>query len=367
MKSSAEQAASQFAMAGKPEIVEPYGSGHIHDTYLVATRDSGRTSRYILQRINHAIFTDPPAVMANILRVTEHLASGSRNAPGATLCLVPTQAGKSFLQDQAGNYWRVYAFVPHSRSYDVISSPNIVRGAARAYGEFQSKLVGLPGPRLVETIPDFHNTPKRLRAFESALATDAVGRAAAVPDEIQFAKDRSREAGMVMERMAQGRVPERIVHNDTKFNNVLFHEKTEEPICVIDLDTVMPGSVLFDFGDMVRTATSPTEEDERDLSLVRMEPALFEALVNGYLEGAAGFLTQDEVELLPFSGKLITYENGLRFLTDYLAGDTYFKTHREHHNLDRCRTQFRLVESIESQFDQMASYVQKRWAETVGL
>ena len=236
---------------------------------------------------------------------------------------------------------------------------------------FQSTIneIRLQGKRikLFYTIPDFHNTPKRLRAFESALATDAVGRAAAVPDEIQFAKDRSREAGMVMERMAQGRVPERIVHNDTKFNNVLFHEKTEEPICVIDLDTVMPGSVLFDFGDMVRTATSPTEEDERDLSLVRMEPALFEALVNVYLEGAAGFLTKDEVELLPFSGKLITYENGLRFLTDYLAGDTYFKTHREHHNLDRCRTQFRLVESIESQFDQMASYVQKRWAETVGL
>jgi len=344
----------------------PYGSGHIHDTYLVISKDDSRTSRYILQRINHDIFTDPATVMANVLRVTDHLSSKSSAKEENTLCLVPTLEHEPFFQDDAGNFWRMYIYVPDSRSYDVIPSPRIAYGAARAYGKFQSDLIDLPGPRLVETIPDFHNTPKRLLDFEAAVRADTQQRASSAQTEIQFVRSRAEDASVVMGGMEESRIPERIVHNDTKFNNVLFHETSENPICVIDLDTVMPGSVLFDFGDMVRTATSPAAEDELDLSQVQMKPILFEALVDGYLEGASAFLTDDEVALLPFSGKLITYEIGLRFLTDHLSGDNYFKIHREHHNLDRCRAQFKLVESIEAQLDDMNAYVRTRWKDIRG-
>lgn len=359
-----DDAVSQFAIHGKVVSIEPYGSGHIHDTYLVTSRGETGPAQYILQRINHDIFTDPPSVMANVLRVTDHLSSRSADRERNTLCLVSTLENEPFLHDKAGNFWRVYIYVPDSRSYDVIPSPRIANGAARAFGQFQSDLVNLPGPRLFETIPDFHNTPKRVRHFEEALQQDAAGRAASVQPEIQFARDRAEETGVIMEGLRDGGIPERIVHNDTKFNNVLFHESTDEPICVIDLDTVMPGSILFDFGDMIRTATSPAAEDELDLAKVRMQPDMFEALVDGYLAGASAFLTDDEVALLPFSGKLITYETGLRFLTDYLAGDKYFKIHREYHNLERCRAQFKLVESIEGQLATMNSYVDAQWTET---
>lgn len=358
-----DDAVSQFAIHGKVVSIEPYGSGHIHDTYLVTSRGETGSAQYILQRINHEIFTNPPAVMANVLRVSDHLASkaGARN--GDTLSLVPTVTQEPYLQDDSGNFWRVYVYIPDSRSFDVIPSPRIAYGAAKSFGEFQSDLVDLPGPRLVETIPDFHDTPKRVRDFEKAVELDTQGRASEVQLEIQFVRDRADESAAVMQGMREGLIPERIVHNDTKFNNVLFNEKTEQPICVIDLDTVMPGSILFDFGDMVRTATSPAAEDELDLSRVGMQHVMFKALVEGYLEGAASFLTHSEVALLPFSGKLITYEIGMRFLTDHLSGDKYFKIHRENHNLDRCRTQFKLVESIESQLDDMIALVESRWNE----
>jgi Ser/Thr protein kinase RdoA (MazF antagonist) len=229
--------------------------------------------------------------------------------------------------------------------------------AAKAFGAFQALLADLPGERLVETIPNFHHTPSRYAAFEAALAKDAHGRAREAATEIAFAQARAHEVGTIVEAMARGEIPERVTHNDTKLNNVLLDNETQEGICVIDLDTVMPGSALYDFGDLVRTSTSPAAEDETDLSKVTMQLPMFEALVKGYLASAGGFLTPRERALLPFAGKLITFEIGLRFLTDWLEGDVYFKIKRPRHNLDRLRTQFKLVESIEAQLPAMQALV----------
>jgi Ser/Thr protein kinase RdoA (MazF antagonist) len=226
--------------------------------------------------------------------------------------------------------------------------------AARAFGRFQEQLASLPAPRLLDTIPDFHNTPKRFKALEEAIAADAAGRAAMAKPEIEFALAHQSMASVLLD----ANLPERVTHNDTKFNNVMLDDTTGEAICVIDLDTAMPGLAPYDFGDMVRATTSPALEDERDLSKVTMQFPMFEALVRGYLSSAGGFLTKAEKDLLAFSGKLITFEIGIRFLTDYLAGDTYFKVHREGHNLDRCRTQFKLVESIEEQEERMNRLVE---------
>jgi Ser/Thr protein kinase RdoA (MazF antagonist) len=251
--------------------------------------------------------------------------------------------------DAGGETWRAYRFIENARTYDAVTSAEQAFQAARAFGRFQQQLASLPPPRLHETIPDFHHTPKRFAALEQAIAADAKGRAALARAEIEFARSRQSIAGVLL----GAGLPERITHNDTKFNNVLLDDTTGEAVCIIDLDTVMPGLALYDFGDMVRTTTSPAAEDEQDLSKVTLKFPLFEALVRGYLESAGGFLTPAEKQHLAFSGKLITFETGIRFLADYLAGDTYFKVHREGHNLDRCRTQFKLVESIERQEEQM--------------
>jgi Ser/Thr protein kinase RdoA (MazF antagonist) len=252
----------------------------------------------------------------------------------------------------------VYVFIEEARTYDRIESAEQAREAAKAFGRFQGMLADLPGPGLTETIPDFHHTRARFDAFVRALDSDSENRAKDIRPEIEFAMAREPMVDVLLDRIASGELTERITHNDTKLNNVMIDDKTGEGICVIDLDTVMPGLVLYDFGDMVRTSTSPALEDEKDLSRVVMQMHMFEALTRGYLETAGSFLTPLEIELLPFSGKLITLEIGLRFLTDYLSGDIYFKTHRDGHNLDRCRTQFKLVQSIEEQEDLMARFVQ---------
>jgi aminoglycoside phosphotransferase (APT) family kinase protein len=255
--------------------------------------------------------------------------------------------------DADGNFWRAYHFIENARTYDSVQSPAQAFQAAKAFGEFQRMLADLPAPRLHDTIPDFHHTPKRFAALERAIAADVAGRAILAKPEIDFALARKSICGVLLD----AGLPERVTHNDTKINNVMLDDDTGEGICVIDLDTVMPGLVLYDFGDMVRTATSPGPEDERDLSKVNLQFPLFEALARGYLTSAAGFLTKEEKKHLAFSGKLITFEIGLRFLTDYLSGDTYFKVHREGHNLDRCRTQFKMVASIEQQEEQMVKLI----------
>jgi Ser/Thr protein kinase RdoA (MazF antagonist) len=241
----------------------------------------------------------------------------------------------------------------------VVRSPAQAESAAKAFGAFQALLADLPGERLHETIPDFHHTPSRFARFQAALAKDSHGRAAAAGPEIAFALARASEVSVVVDALRDGSLPERVTHNDTKLNNVLLDDITQEGVCVIDLDTVMPGSALYDFGDLVRTSTSPATEDETDLSRVRMQLPMFAALVRGYLTSARGFLTPREKELLPFAGKLITLEIGLRFLTDWLEGDTYFKIKRPMHNLDRCRTQFKLVASIEEQLPTMQEIVER--------
>ena len=348
LKHDVRAVARHFEIHGDFLSAKPYGSGHINDTYCVVFDQGGARVRYIFQRINHAVFKNPPLLMENIRRVTEHLARKSGSDPLVTrrmLTLIPARDGKPYHCDDQGNYWRVYIFIERARTFDAVESTLQAFQAARAFGQFQQLLADLPSPRLHDTIPDFHHTPRRFAALEKAIAADAMNRAKLAGPEIEFALGRESITGVLLD----AKLPERVTHNDTKFNNVMLDDATGEGICVIDLDTVMPGLALYDFGDMVRTTTSPAKEDERDLSKVTMQFPMFEALVRGYLSTASGFLTAAEKKLLPFSGKLITFEIGLRFLTDFLAGDTYFKIHREGHNLDRCRTQFKLVESIEEQ------------------
>ncbi len=358
--------ARQFEIPGEFSQAAPYGSGHINDTYCVVFNQAGALVRYIFQRINHNVFKNPMALMENIQRVTTHLAGKLSRDPDFSrrvLTLVPARDGRCCFCDGQGNYWRVYLFIEQALTYDAVESPRQAYEAARAYGRFQKLLTDLPGPRLHDTIPDFHHTPKRFVALEAALKLDVANRAGFARAEIEFALERR----AITTVLCDAKLPERVTHNDTKLNNVMLDNTTGEGICVIDLDTVMPGLVLYDFGDMVRTTTSPAREDERDLSRVRMQFPMFEALVRGYLASAAGFLTQAEKQHLAFAGKLITFETGIRFLTDYLAGDTYFKIHREGHNLDRCRTQFKLVESIEQQEEQMNTLVERSRRQEVPL
>jgi Ser/Thr protein kinase RdoA (MazF antagonist) len=354
--------ARKFALGSEIVSASPYGSGHINDTYKVDVKPTSGPSRFVLQRINHNVFRRPDELMVNVERVCAHAyaklkEAGEPNAERRTLRLIPTLEGKAWHIDAAGNRWRCYHFIEGATGHDVVRSPEQAYAAAKSFGAFQSLLADLPGGRLHETIPDFHHTPSRFARFQQALAKDSQGRAAASVPEIAFALARAHEVSIVVDALRDGTLPERVTHNDTKLNNVLLDDITQEGVCVIDLDTVMPGSVLYDFGDLVRTSTSPAAEDETDLAKVRMQFPMFEALIKGYLESAGGFLTPKEKELLPFAGKLITFEIGLRFLTDWLEGDTYFKIKRPTHNLDRVRTQFKLVESIEAQLPAMQELV----------
>lgn len=358
MKHDVRAVARNFQIYGEFRAAGPYGSGHINDTYCVEFEQAGAPVRYILQRINHNVFKNPVALMENVQRVTAHLASKLGDAPDASrsvLTLVPARDGRAWYVDAEGNHWRTYFFIEKARTYDAIESSDQAFQAAAAFGRFQGLLADMPAPRLHDTIPNFHNTPSRFARFEHVLAADKLNRAVQAKAEIEFALRQK----PITSRLLDAGLPERVTHNDTKINNVMLDDKTGKGICVIDLDTVMPGLALYDFGDMVRTATSPAKEDEKDLSKVQMQFPKFEALVRGYLSTAAGFLTKAERGFLPFSGKLITFEIGLRFLTDFLEGDVYFKVHRDGHNLDRCRTQFKLVESIEAQEEKMNRLVEQ--------
>ena len=345
--------ARAFAIPGEFVGAAPTGSGHINDSYR-ATFTSGD---YILQRINHQIFTDPAALMQNIQRVTEHIATTVAGEPDAnrrTLTVITTRDSQAFHPDPQGNYWRAYPFIAKTRSYDIIETPAQAFEAAKAFGNFQRLLADLPAPPLHDTIPDFHHTPKRFAQLQAAITADPANRVQFARPEIDFALARAAFTSVLLD----AQLPERVTHNDTKINNVLFDDRTGEALCVIDLDTVMPGLAPYDFGDMVRTATSPAAEDERDLSRVHLQFPMFEALARGYLASAGDFLTPAERTHLVAAGKLITFEQGIRFLTDYLAGDPYYKTHRPNQNLDRCRTQFKLLASIEEQEDAMQRMVE---------
>jgi aminoglycoside phosphotransferase (APT) family kinase protein len=363
-ESQLQEISKQFQIYGEILHAETCKIGHINETYSASYDQGGTRVRYIHQKVNRSVFTDPEAVMRNVVRVTSHLrnkleALKARDITRRCLTIVPTRDGKSAYRDSSGEYWRTFVFVEGVQTYESVTSPHQALEAGRAFGFFQNLLVDLPGPRMVDTIPHFHHTRKRFEAFQKALEQDHFNRAASAKSEIEFALKQEAIIDVLLDAIAQKKIPERITHNDTKFNNVMLDTVTGEAMCVVDLDTVMPGCVLYDFGDMVRTATSPTLEDELDLSKVRMQMPLFKKLAEGYLETAGQFLTKAEKSYIAFSGRLITLTIGLRFLTDHLAGDTYFRIHRPAHNLDRCRTQFKLVESIRQQEEPMQKHVDK--------
>ena len=348
-----------FDTGGEFVGAAPYGGGHINDTYLVECK----SGKFIIQRVNTAIFREPEALMENFQRVTTHIAAKIAAAPQdgrrrETLHLVDARDGRCFYRDEARNFWRCYRFVDRAVTYDIIENTDQAFTGAAAFGEFQSDLADLPG-RLNETIKDFHHTPKRLDALKRAVKADPCGRLNTVGAEVEFMLKREEFCSLYIGMQRSGELVERITHNDTKLNNVLIDESAGAGVCVIDLDTTMPGLPHYDFGDMLRTGTSPAAEDERNLSKVGMRFGMFEALLRGYLSTAGAFLNPTEKELLPFSGILLTLETGIRFLTDYLDGDVYFKIHRPGHNLDRCRTQIKLVQSMEEQLPAM----RKRCAE----
>lgn len=355
--------AEGFALRGAYLEARPYGSGHINDTYVAAFSQAGTRVRYIVQRINHRIFADPEGLMENILRVTEEAwrrlqeGSGVLDVSRRTLRVIPGRDGRPFVRDPEGAFWRCYPFIEGARTYDVVQNAGQAYEAARAFGFFQSLASNLDGPRLKETIPDFHNTRARFDRLARAVEADAKCRLREVGPEWDFIRRRENVVDVLLDRVARGDIPERVTHNDTKLNNVMIDDATGAGICVIDLDTVMPGLTLYDFGDMVRTATSPVAEDETDVSRVVMQMPMFEALARGYLSSAGQFLTEAERSHLAFSGKLIALETGIRFLTDYLEGDVYFKIKHPAHNLDRTRTQLALVASIEAQEDAMRDLV----------
>jgi hypothetical protein len=356
--------AAHFRTGGEVRGVRPFGTGHINDTYVCEVASGTSPRRFVLQRINHLVFTRPEQVMENVGRVTAHIRRKVEEAGGdpsrRTLSFVQSCEGALWHRNEAGNYWRMYVMVEQARTYDTVERPEHVKAASRAFGEFMRMLADLGGPPLHDTIPGFHDTKKRFRAFGDAVQRDRANRAASARDMIEFASRREGQAGVLVELLAQGKLPERVTHNDTKLNNVLIDERSGEGICVIDLDTVMPGSALYDFGDMVRVAANLGAEDERDLSKVGLNLERFEELTTGYLEGAGELLTDAEVERLAFSAGLITFEQGLRFLTDYLEGDPYYKVHRENHNLERCRAQFALLADMERRADRMESIVRSR-------
>jgi Ser/Thr protein kinase RdoA (MazF antagonist) len=353
---------THFPFAGRFVTGAPHGSGHINDTFAVTFDQDGVRSRYILQRINHRIFKDVPRLMDNIARVSAHIAEKVRHEPPArpplqALTLVRTKAGENVHRDAQGGFWRAYVFVEGASTHDIVSSPDLARETAFSFGTFQRQLADLPGARLSETIPNFHHTPERYATFQRAVTDDTHRRAAAVAAEIEFAQRHEPLVDVLFKLHAAGDAAERITHNDTKANNVMLDDTTGRGVCVIDLDTVMPGLSLYDFGDMVRSAVNSAAEDETDLGLVQARLPIFDALVSGYLASARRFLTTAETDHLVRAAQLMTFEVGLRFLTDYLQGDVYFRTKRPGHNLDRARNQFALVASMETQRGQMEAIV----------
>ncbi len=356
------EAIANFNFTGRLKDRRPFGSGHINDTYLLTFEigDMGDMSA-ILQRMNREIFTQPVELMENIVGVTSYLREKIIENGGdperETLNIIPAKDGKAYYVDSKGEYWRSYKFITDAKCYDQVEKPEDFYESAVAFGNFQRLLADYPADTLHETIKGFHDTRARFEVFKQAVAQDVCGRAASVDREIEFVLAHEEIARVLGEFQEKGLVPLRVTHNDTKLNNIMIDNTTRKGICVIDLDTVMPGLAVNDFGDSIRFGASTGAEDEKDLSKVSCSMELFEIYVKGFLQGCAGSLTPTEVELLPMGAKVMTYECGMRFLTDYLQGDHYFKIHREEHNLDRARTQFKLVEDMEAKWDIMKEIV----------
>lgn len=341
-------AAEQFCLQGEVTEICPYGEGHINLTLLVTTTEK----RYIMQKMNTRIFTDPDSLMANICGVTEHLKSRGIE----TLNVVPTKAGAPYLKGD--ECYRVYDFIEDTVTYQTVTDKEVFKNSGKAFGEFQNYLAEFDASKLTETIKRFHDTPKRFADFKAALNADAFDRAKDCKEEIEFILSHENTYGIAMAGLQDGSLPLRVTHNDTKLNNILMDAKTGEARAVIDLDTIMPGSMLFDFGDSIRFGASTAAEDEKDLSKVHFDISLFEAYAEGFVGAVKDSITAREAELLPYGAYLMTIECGMRFLADYLSGDTYFATKYEGHNLVRCRTQIRLASEMEAQFPQMGKIIE---------
>lgn len=365
MEEKMKQIVSMFAYEGEPYSCKAYGNGHINSTYQIMCKNGGKTARYILQRINSNVFPDTAALMENIENVTSFLKSKIAARGGdvlrETLNLVPTVTGKNYYTDESGGDWRSYIFIEEAVCCEKIEKPEDFYHCGYAFGNFQNLLSDFPAEKLHEVIPDFHHTPARYETFQKAVQTDRCGRAKSVGEEIAFVTSHAEEMPALMDMRKKGEIPLRVTHNDTKLNNCMLDKHTGKPICVIDLDTVMPGLRAFDYGDSIRFGATTGAEDEPDLSKVHFSLSLFESYTKGFLESCGESMTEKETMSLPVGAKLMTLECGMRFLTDYLEGDTYFKISRADHNRDRCRTQFRLVSDMEKQWDEMNRIVMCEW------
>lgn len=364
MRAILAQVAAQFQLKGKMVHGEPTGSGHINDTYAITMEDG---SRSVLQRINHHIFANVAGLMDNICRVVAHIEEklqeqGQEDVGRRVLSVYRDAHGKPWVQDDAGNYWRGYPMIEGTTTYDLLRSPEQAYAAAEAFGLFAQQLADLPEPPLVDTIPNFHDGPLRYEAFEAALAEATPERRQRAQAEIAFLQDHGHMFQVIPELLRKGLITWRVIHNDTKINNILFDVATDEAMCVIDLDTVMPGSLLYDFGDMVRTTVGSAPEDEPDLDKLFLRPGIFPALLRGYIAGVGSAMSEAERDHLVFSGQMMSLLIGTRFLTDYLQGDTYFRVAHPEHNLQRCRVQFKLVRLLLEEAAEMEALVTQLWS-----
>jgi hypothetical protein len=362
MKHDLEKIYNSFLADGSFSDAMPYGSGHIHETFLIKTVEQDKDN-YILQKINNIVFRNIHELQENVERVTVHLRKKISVIPGSDInreCLQMIQAknGKSWFTDGYENFWRLFVFIKNHYSYDIVDSPDKAFEGGRAIGRFQALLTDLPGKPLHETIPSFHDVEKRIDSFLNTLKKDPCGRSKETVRETDFILKRADEMRIIQKLGREGKIPVRITHNDTKFNNILFDENGKS-LCIIDLDTVMPGYFHSDFGDAIRTGANIAAEDENDLSKIKMDIKLFGAYAGGYISETNNTLNTIEKEYLAFTPLLMTYEQGLRFLTDYVDGDKYYRIHHEHHNLQRARAQFRLVESMEEQYSDMQKIIAK--------
>lgn len=357
---------SAYGLLGEMAEWKMIHSGHINRTYVIIL-NSGE--QRLLQLINTTVFKKPLELMDNAMRVTDHLrkkiAQENGDPTRETLSVFFTTDGKNCFMDSEGEYWRFYNYVDNAFSYDSIENDEIFYRAGAAFGKFQSQLADFPGDTLFDTIPFFHHTYKRFLNLKASADKDAVKRKSEVLKELEFAYAREADTKIIVDLIEKGEIPVRVTHNDTKLNNIMFDKDTNEAVCVVDLDTVMPGSALYDFGDAIRFGASTAAEDEKDLSRVSMDLHLYETYVKGYLSTAGKSLNAKEIEYLPFSAKLLTLECGMRFLTDYLDGDVYFGIAYPEHNLDRCRTQFKLVEDMEKKYDEMVKITQAAFKEQI--
>ncbi len=353
----AEIIANQFNLSGAVESCVDFGDGHINATYLLKMAEAdGSLTKYVVQSVNTAVFGDIYSIMENIRLVTEHLKTKiSENE--TVLEFEKSKNGDTYFVDEDGMFWRTYKFIDNSICLQMPESLEDFYQCGVAFGKFQHNLNDFPAESLTEVIPDFHNTPKRYETFLNAVKQDKMGRAASVKAEIDFIKERSDFYSVLFDNNKNGKLPLRVSHNDTKCNNVLLDSTNRKALCVIDLDTIMPGFSVTDFGDAIRFGANTAAEDEKDLRKVKFDIDKFKVYAKGFLHGCGGLLNDDEIMLLPEGSKMMTIECGMRFLTDYLEGDTYFKTDREGQNLDRCRTQLKLVSEMEAQWDNMKAYV----------